>query len=47
MDHPRMATPLMATCFGLFATIGWMAVLAYGTFQITKWVLIELAELLL
>jgi hypothetical protein len=29
MDHPRMGTPLMVTCFGLLATIGWMAVLAY------------------
>ena len=47
MDFLRSALPHGAIIVGLLATAVWMGLLGYGTFQIAKWTLLELAELLL
>jgi hypothetical protein len=47
MEFLRSALPYVALSLALLVTAVWMALLGYGTFQMARWVLIELAELLL
>ena len=47
MELLRSALPHASIVIGLLATAAWVGLLGYGTFQMTKWTLIWLAELVL
>ena len=47
MSTLRSAMPYAVLSFGLATTVAWMTVLGYGTYQMAKWALIWLAELVL
>jgi hypothetical protein len=47
MEFLRSALQYVALSLVLLVTAAWMALVGYGTFQMAKWALVELAELLL
>jgi hypothetical protein len=47
MEFFRSALPSATLVIGLLATAAWMGILGHAVFQMTKWGIIELAELLL
>jgi hypothetical protein len=47
MTFLRFVLPHASVVVGLLVTAAWMVVLSYGVFQVSKWTLIWLAELLL
>jgi len=47
MSTLRSTVPYAVLSLGFATTMAWMTVIGYGTFQIAKWTLIKLANLLL